>query len=83
MWIAVQIQYSAACKVEFLWQITINMQNEDKKFTQHKIQYTVAQCRELVWRKDQMNRNFKKEGKPGICVIMFQLQHYIYVNNIT
>ena len=45
---AVQIQYSAAYKVKFLWQFTIisiNMQYEDKKFIQHKIQYTVAQCR--------------------------------------
>ena len=38
------------------------MQHEDKKIIKHKIQYTVAQCRELVGRKDQMNRNFKKEG---------------------
>ena len=30
MCIAVQIQYSAAYKVEFLWQITINMQQEEK-----------------------------------------------------
>ena len=44
MCIAVQIQYSAAYKVEFLWQFTINMQHEDKKFIQHKIQYIVAQC---------------------------------------
>ena len=29
---AVQIQYSAAYKVKFLWQFTINMQHEDKKF---------------------------------------------------
>ena len=41
---AVQIQYSAAYKVKFLLQFTINMQHEDKKFIQHKIQYTVAQC---------------------------------------
>ena len=38
------------------------MQLEDKKFIQHKIQYTVAQCRELVGRKDQMNRNLKTDG---------------------
>ena len=44
MCIAVQIQYSAAYKVELLWQFTINMQHEDRKFIQHKIQYTVAQC---------------------------------------
>ena len=66
MCIAVQIQYSAAYKVEFLWQFTINMQHEDETFTQHKIQYTVAHSVgwgwELVGRKDQMNRNFKKEG---------------------
>ena len=41
---ALQYKYSAAYKVEFLWQFTINMQHEDKKFIQHKIQYTVAQC---------------------------------------
>ena len=61
MCIAVQIQYSAAHKVEFLWQFTINMQHEDKKFIQHKIQYAVAQCGVGVGvsreRKDQMNRN--------------------------
>ena len=44
MCIAVQIQYSAAYKVEFLWQLTIDMQHEDKTFTQHKTQYAVAQC---------------------------------------
>ena len=31
MCIAVQMQYSTAYKVEFLWQITINMQYEDQK----------------------------------------------------
>ena len=84
MCIAVQIQYSAAYKVEFLWQITINMQHEDKKFIQHKIQYTVAQCRELVGRKDQMNRNLKKEGVTWyLCYYVSTTVLYIYVSNIT
>ena len=78
MCIAVQIQYSAACKVEFLWQITINMQNEDKKFIQHKIQYTVAQCWELVGRKDQMNRNLKKEEETWyLCYYVSTTALYI------
>ena len=86
MCIAVQIQYSAAYKVEFLWQITINMQHEDQKNIQHKIQYTVAQCRELAGIKDQMNRNLKKDGVTWyLCyyVSTTVLSLSIYIYNIT
>ena len=62
------------------------MQHEDKKFIQHKIQYTVAQCRVGVEvsreRKDQKNKNLKKEG------VTWYLCYYVsttvlYVSNIT
>ena len=65
MCIAVQMQYSAAYKVEFLRQFTINMQHEDKKSIQHKIQYTVAQCRvgvEVSREKRPNEQKLKKEG---------------------
>ena len=65
------------------------MQHEDKKFIQHKIQYTVAQCRvgwKLVGRKDQMNRNLKKERVTWyLCYDVSTTVLYIdiYVSNIT
>ena len=82
---AVPIQYSTTYKVEFLWQFTINMQHEDTKFIQHKIQYTVAQCGvgvEVSREKRPNEPNFKKGGGylvSGICVIMFQLKYYMLV----
>ena len=83
MCIAVQIQYSAAYKVKFLWQFTVNMQHEDKKFIQHKIQYAVAQCRvgvEVSRRKDQMNKNLKKEGVTWyLCYYVSTTVLYIYI----
>ena len=60
---AVQIQYSAAYKVKLLWQFTINMQYEDKKFIQHKIQYTVAQCRVEVSRVKRPNEQKLKKRR--------------------
>ena len=66
------------------------MQHEDKKFIQHKIQYTVAQCGVGVGvsreRKDQMNKKFKKEGVTWyLCyyVSTTVLHNNIYVGNIT
>ena len=73
MCIAVQIQYSAAYKVKFLWQFTINMQHEDKKFIQHKIQYTVAQCRlgvEVSREKRPNEQKFKKGGGNLVFVLL-------------
>ena len=77
MCITVQIQHSAVDEVEFLWQFTINMQYEDKKLIQHKIQYT-------GW-KGQMNRNLKKgEGNLVFVLLCFNYSTiYIYVGNIT
>ena len=57
------------------------MQHEDKKFILHKIQYTVAQCRELVGRKDQMNRNLKKEGVTWY--LCYCVSTTVYVSDIT
>ena len=65
MCIAIQIQYSAAYKVEFLLQFTINMQHEDRKFIQHKIQYTVAQCRVEVGVSREKRPNEQKFRKGG------------------
>ena len=61
------------------------MQHEDKKFIQHKIQYTVAQCRvgvEVSREKRPNEQKFKKGGGNllfVLTVIMFQLQYYIYM----
>ena len=56
------------------------MQHEDKKFIQHKIQYFEAQCRDLVGRKDQMNRNLKKEGVTWyLCYYVSTTVLYIYM----
>ena len=71
MCIAVQIQYSAAYKVKFLWQFTINMQHEDTKFIQHKIQYTVAQCREVSREKRPNEQKFKKGEGNLVFVLCF------------
>ena len=63
------------------------MQHEDKKFIQHKIQYTVAQCGVglgLLGRKDQMNRNLKKEGVTWyLCYYVSTTVLYVSNNNIT
>ena len=86
MCIAVQIQYSAAYKVKFLWQFTVNMQHEDKKFIQHKIQYTVAQCRvgvEVSREKRPNEQKFKKGGGNLVFVLLrFNYSNstiYIYI----
>ena len=61
--------------------MTINMQHEDRKLIQHKIQYTVAQWGwELVGRKDQMNRNLKKEGVTWyLCYYVSTTVQYQYM----
>ena len=59
------------------------MQHEDKKFIQHKIQYTVAQCRvgvEVSREKRPNEQKFKKgEGNLVICVMLFQLQYSLSI----
>ena len=72
MCIAIQIQYSAAYKVELLWQFTINMQHEDRKFIQHKIQYTVAQCGVGVGvsREKRPNEQKFKKGEGNLVFVL-------------
>ena len=72
---AVQIQYSAAYKVKFLWQFTINMQHEDKKIIQRKIQYTVAQCRVgvEVSRVKRPNEQKFKKGEGNLVFVLLLL----------
>ena len=49
------------------------MQHEDKKFIQHKIQYTVAQCRvgvEVSREKRPNEQKFKKGGGNLVFVLL-------------
>ena len=66
------------------------MQYEDKKFIQHKIQYTVAQCRvgvevSRVKRPNEQKKKKKERVTWYLCyyVSTTVLYIYIYVGNIT
>ena len=79
MCIAVQIQYSAAYKVEFLWQFTINMQHEDRKFIQHKIQYTGPQCGVGVG----VSRELVEHSMMAVPAELFCTREKIYTSSAT
>ena len=64
------------------------MQHEDKKFIEHKIQYTVAQCGVGVGvsrEKRPNEQKFKKGGGNLVFVLLCfnYITIYIYVSNIT
>ena len=53
------------------------MQHEDKKFIQHKIQYTVAQCGVGVSRDKRPNeQKFKKGGGNLVFVLLILCFNY-------
>ena len=60
------------------------MQHEDKKFIQHKIQYTVAQCRvgvEVSREKRPNEQKVKKEGVTWyLCYYVSTTVLYIIIN---
>ena len=61
------------------------MQHEDKKFIQHKIQYTVAQCRvEVEVSTSREKRPNEQKFKKGGGNLVFVLLCFSYSNsNIT
>ncbi len=60
------------------------MQHEDKKFIQHKIQYTVAQCRVgvEVSREKRPNEQKFKKGRGNLVFVLLCFNYstiYIYI----